>query len=71
MKHRYWTTTIPTLLPPVTLDFRQFWLGLVCVGIASVGIAVCTPGHWDTPECERRAGRLPSICDLGGLAFLC
>ena len=38
------TTAIPTLLPPVTviLEFRQFWLGLACVGIAGVGIAICT-----------------------------
>ena len=32
------TTAIPTPLPPVTLGFRQFWLGLACVGIA-----VCIP----------------------------
>ena len=37
------TTAIPTLLPPVTLGFRQFWLAQACVGIAGVGIAVCTP----------------------------
>jgi hypothetical protein len=27
----------------VKIRFRQFWLGLACVGIASVGRAVCIP----------------------------
>ena len=36
------TTAIPTLLPPVTLGFRQFWSGQGCVGMAGAGIAVCT-----------------------------
>ena len=37
------TNAIPALLRSVTLGFRQFWLRLACVGIAGVGIAVCTP----------------------------
>ena len=37
------TTAYPTLLSFVTLGFRQFWLGVVCVGIAGVRLAVFTP----------------------------
>jgi hypothetical protein len=33
---------IPTILPSETLRFRPFGLVLACVGIAGVGIAVCT-----------------------------
>ena len=42
---------IPTLLPPVTLGVRQFWLGqapvgIACVGISCAGIAACVyPSH--------------------------
>ena len=62
------TTAIPTPLPPVTLGFRQFWLGLACVGIA-VGIAVCTPFDLVSSVLDTKSKSIVSVSDPKILDF--